>query len=67
MAVKTTYVCSVNKNTELELLKYNQFYIHISITNDYPISFFLDRETAIRLVKNLKREIANIESEVNNG
>jgi len=65
---KTIFCASENLgfNAELQAFSnsHNEIYIEIDC-DDMPVSFItLDRETAIKLVKTLKREIAKIDAEV---
>lgn len=63
------------KATEKQLQCYandfNEIYIEI-LDNDFDVNYniqsiSLDRNTAIRLVRELKKQIGYLESEVNNG
>jgi hypothetical protein len=74
MNVKTIYCCD-DVSHKTELLAYanqsNQIYIEVYLPDDdsgyYSQSIVLNKKTAIRLVKDLKRQIAYInESEVGN-
>lgn len=73
MNIKTIY-CSDDETYESELVAYandkNQIFMQISYANnEYDFQHIvLDKLTAIRLVKDLKRQIAFInEMEANNG
>lgn len=68
--IKTTYLCSVNDGTEMQMYLNgnNLLYIQIDIGDYAPTYICLDRSTAIKFAKDLKREISYMtESEVNNG
>lgn len=68
--IKTTYLCSSNDDTEMQMYvnSENQIYIYIDL-NDGQFGYIcLDKQTAIKFSKDLKREISYIkESEVSNG
>lgn len=58
-----------SKTDEVELVTWATFdnEIFISINDNYPQCIYLSKQTAVRLVRELKRQIGYLESEVNNG
>jgi hypothetical protein len=42
----------------------NEIYLSVQIPNNYPSFICLDKSTAVRLVRELKKQIGNLESEV---
>jgi len=68
--IKTSYLCSANEQTEMQMYvnSDNQIYIYIDLNDGLFGYICLDKQTAIKFSKDLKREISYIkESEVNNG
>jgi hypothetical protein len=70
--VKLVFKGTDNSGTEdHELLVFsnihNNIYLSIQMPNDYPSFICLDKSTAVRLVRELKKQIGYLESEVNNG
>ena len=66
--IKTIFCSSEKLGFDAELQAFsnadNEIYIEIEM-GDFPCSFItLNRETAIKFVKTLKREIAKIDAEV---
>lgn len=53
---------SETQDSELEIFANNKNEIFISIEDNYPQHICLDRDTAIRLVKELKRQIGLLNS-----
>lgn len=53
---------SKTQDTELDVFANNSNEIYISIENNYPQHICLDRLTAIRLVKELKKQIGYLNS-----
>ncbi len=45
----------------------HQIYLCIEMDNNYPSFICLDKPTAVRLVRELKKQIGLLESEVSNG
>lgn len=72
MSRTKTIFCSSEKSEVLhELTAYwndcNEIFISINCSNSYDVESFicLDKETAIKFVKHLKREISKIKEEEN--
>lgn len=68
--IKTTYLCSVQQETEMKMHLNADGLIFMQIDDGsgyVPSWICLDRATAIKFCKDLKREISYMESEVNNG
>lgn len=47
--------------------KFNEIFIEIEMDGTYHAHICLDKSTAVRLVRELKKQIGFLESEVNNG
>jgi hypothetical protein len=60
---------SNTNETELEVFVNidNEIVLDIRRENEYPFCMCLDKSTAVRLVRELKKQIGYIESEVTNG
>jgi hypothetical protein len=60
---------SKTDENELEVFVniHNEIVLDIQRENEYPFYLCLDKPTAVRLVRELKKQIGYLESEVNNG
>jgi hypothetical protein len=65
------YGTEKSKTEDHSLIAYsntkNEIYLSVEIPNNYPSFICLDKPTAVRLVRELKKQIGNLESEVDNG
>lgn len=67
--VKVIYLCSEHPETEMQMFynSNNKIFISIGMNSIDPYFICLDRQTAIKFSKDLRREISYMESEVDNG
>jgi len=62
--IKLLFIDSSNSSKTLEIQESgNEIFISMNHNNDFVYGVFLNRKTAIRLVRELKKQIGNLKTE----